>query len=200
MPNIKHVGRLKNNKRRLVVPYRTIPNDPYHCLVVFVDTLSADEHDSLMRVTESAAGQSAYELAEVMDRTFLSDGRNMLVGFYKTGKLQKIATADVEMIPNATSALGLDELNKLIADQRGVSLEDLSIKSGETKTDPAPVAEVPAESVVAPAEPAPLTDEDLARKYRSDADRLSKEAANLRRMAEDLVPTKKTTAKKTESA
>jgi hypothetical protein len=200
MPNIKHVGRLKNNKRRLVVPYRTIPNDPYHCLVVFVDTLSADEHDSLMRVTESAAGQSAYELAEVMDRTFLSDGRNMLVGFYKTGKLQKIATADVEMIPNATSALGLDELNKLIADQRGVSLEDLSIKSGETKTDPAPVAEVPAEPVVAPVEPAPLTDEDLARKYRSDADRLSKEAASLRRMAEDLVPTKKTTAKKTESA
>jgi hypothetical protein len=200
MPNIKHVGRLKNNKRRLVVPYRTIPNDPYHCLVVFVDTLSADEHDSLMRVTESAAGQSAYELAEVMDRTFLSDGRNMLVGFYKTGKLQKIATADVEMIPNATSALGLDELNKLIADQRGISLEDLSIKSGETKTDPAPVAEVPAEPVVAPVEPAPLTDEDLARKYRSDADRLSKEAANLRRMAEDLVPTKKTTAKKTESA
>jgi len=200
MPNIKHVGRLKNNKRRLVVPYRTIPNDPYHCLVVFVDTLSADEHDSLMRVTESAAGQSAYELAEVMDRTFLSDGRNMLVGFYKTGKLQKIATADVEMIPNATSALGLDELNKLIADQRGVSLEDLSIKSGETKTDTAPVAEVPAEPVVAPVEPAPLTDEDLARKYRSDADRLSKEAASLRRMAEDLVPTKKTTAKKTESA
>jgi hypothetical protein len=200
MPNIKHVGRLKNNKRRLVVPYRTIPNDPYHCLVVFVDTLSADEHDSLMRVTESSAGQSAYELAEVMDRTFLSDGRNMLVGFYKTGKLQKIATADVEMIPNATSALGLDELNKLIADQRGVSLEDLSIKSSETKTDPAPVAEVLAEPVVAPVEPAPLTDEDLARKYRSDADRLSKEAANLRRMAEELVPTKKTTAKKTESA
>jgi hypothetical protein len=200
MPNIKHVGRLKNNKRRLVVPYRTIPNDPYHCLVVFVDTLSADEHDSLMRVTESAAGQSAYELAEVMDRTFLSDGRNMLVGFYKTGKLQKIATADVEMIPNATSALGLDELNKLIADQRGVSLEDLSIKSGETKTDPAPVAEVPAEPVIAHVETAPLTDEDLARKYRSDADRLSKEAANLRRMAEELVPTKKTAVKKTESA
>jgi hypothetical protein len=200
MPNIKHVGRLKNNKRRLVVPYRTIPNDPYHCLVVFVDTLSADEHDSLIRVTESAAGQSAYELAEVMDRTFLSDGRNMLIGFYKTGKLQKIATSDVEMIPNATSAIGLDELNNLIAEQRGISLEDLSIKSGETKTDPAPVAEVPAEPVVAPVETAPLTDEDLARKYRSDADRLSKEAANLRRMAEELVPTKKTTAKKTESA
>ena len=36
-----------------------------------------------------------------------------------------------------------------------------------------------------------LTDEDLATKYRSDADRLSKEAAELRRQAEELVPTKK---------
>lgn len=203
MPNLKHVGRLKNNKRRLVVPYRTIPGDPYSCLVVFVDTLSADEHDSLMRVTESAAGQQAYELAEVMDRSFLSDGRNMLIGFYKTGKLQKIATADVEMIPNATSALGLNELNELIAKQRGIALEDLSIRPGEVKAETTPVSEpveVAAEPIVAPVEPAPLTDEDLARKYRSDADRLSKEAANLRRMAEELVPTKKTTAKKTESA
>jgi hypothetical protein len=195
MPNIKHIGRLKSNKRRLVVPYRTIPNDPYSCLVVFVDTLSSDEHDSLMRVTESAAGQSAYELAEVMDRTYLSDGRNMLLGFYKTGKLQKIATSDVEMIPNATSAVGLDELNRIIAEQRGISLEDLSIKSGtEQKTaktpDVAAVAETSAETVLS-AVNEPLTDADLARKYRSDADRLSKEAANLRRMAEELVPTKK---------
>jgi len=36
-----------------------------------------------------------------------------------------------------------------------------------------------------------LTDDDLATKYRSDADRLSKEAAELRRQAEELVPTKK---------
>jgi hypothetical protein len=40
----------------------------------------------------------------------------------------------------------------------------------------------------------PLTDADLAKKYRSDADRLSKEAAQLRRMAEELVPTKKKAA------
>ena len=180
----------------MVVPYRTIPNDPYSCLVVFVDTLSSDEHDSLMRVTESAAGQSADELAEVMDRTYLSDGRNMLLGFYKTGKLQKIATSDVEMIPNATSAVGLDELNRIIAEQRGVSLEDLSIKSGTEQKTPKALEEnvVPkttTETVLSTAVDEPLTDADLARKYRSDADRLSKEAANLRRMAEELVPTKK---------
>ena len=48
-----------------------------------------------------------------------------------------------------------------------------------------------------PTESAPLTDADLAAQYRSDADRLSKEAAALRRQAEELVPTKKKTAKKT---
>ena len=42
-----------------------------------------------------------------------------------------------------------------------------------------------------------ITDEVLAAKFRSDADRLSKEAAALRRQAEELVPTKKATNKKT---
>jgi hypothetical protein len=170
--------------------------------VVFIDTLSADEHDSLMRVVESAAGQSSYELAEIMHRSFLPDGRNMLGGFFKTGKLQKIATSDVEMVPDTRTSIALNELNQLIATQRGVALEDLALKSEESTTkesisavetsvDPVAVNE----SVVATE---PLTDEDIARKYRSDADRLSKEAANLRRMAEELAPTKKrtTTAKK----
>jgi hypothetical protein len=185
----------------VIVPYRTVPGDPLSALVVFVDTLTADEHDSLIRVVESAIGQSAYELAEVMNRSFLPDGRNMLVGFYKTGKLQKIATSDIEMVPNSTSSIGLDELNLLIAKQRGVGLEDLSIKSDTSPAvSPAVTEETVTEPTTQTAIAEPLTDADLARKYRSDADRLSKEAANLRRMAEELVPTKKTTAKKTESA
>lgn len=206
MANINHVGRLKTNKRRLVVPYRTIPNDPYSCLVIFIDTLNSDEHDSLMRLVESSSGQQSSELAEVMDRTFLSDGRKMLLGFYKTGKLQKIATADVEMVPNINSVIGLDQLNQLIAEQQGVSLDDLAISSDEAKqTSKTP--ELPTQATVDPVIDQPLTDEDIARKYRSDADRLSKEAAELRRKAEELAPTKKATTvikkptvKKTERA
>jgi len=201
MANIKHIGRLRSSKRRLAVPYRTIPGDPYSCLVVFIDTLSADEHDSLMRAIESSAGQSSYELAEIMHRSFLPDGRNMLNGFFKTGKLQKIATSDVEMVPDTRTALALDELNQLIATQRGVALEDLALKP-ENGAPVEKIAEPVVESIVADATTVisdqPLSDEDIARKYRSDADRLSKEAANLRRMAEELAPTKKptTTAKK----
>lgn len=200
MANIKHVGRLKTSKRRVIVPYRTIPGDPYHALVVFVDTLSADEHDTLIKVVESASGQQAYELAEVMNRSFLPDGRNMLTGFHKTGKLQKIATSDIEMVPNSTSSLGLDELNRIIAEQRGIALEDLPIKPGETKTEQSPAVTEPtvAEPAVTPTTPQPLSDEDLAKQLRSQADAMFKEAQRLRKEAEELAPAKKrtTTVKK----
>jgi hypothetical protein len=204
MANIKHVGRLKGNKRKVIVPYRTIPGDAYSCLVVFTDSLSSDEHDSLIRVVESSAGQEAYELAEAMSRAYLPDGRNMLIGFHKTGRLHKLATADVEMVPNINSIVGLDELNQLIADHRGVSIEDLAILSNTTQVETAaevrevtPLATANVESQITDAVTLPLSDEDLARKYRGDADRLSKEAANLRRMAEELVPTKKKTTRLT---
>jgi hypothetical protein len=58
-----------------------------------------------------------------------------------------------------------------------------------------------APSVAPVADDGVITDESLAAKFRSDADRLSKEAAALRRQAEELVPTvKKTTAKKTKAS
>lgn len=209
MANIKHVGRLKTSKRRVIVPYRTIPGDPYSALVVFVDTLSADEHDSLIKAVESASGQQAYELAEVMNRSFLPDGRNMLLGFHKTGKLQKISTKDIEMVPNSTSSIGLDELNRIIAEQRGIALEDLSIKPGEEKAKQDATVNEVAESAVAepvqetqavsePVAPQPLSDEDIAKQLRSQADAMFKEAQRLRKEAEELSPTKKrtTTAKK----
>jgi hypothetical protein len=206
MNNLKHVGRLKNNKKRVIVAYRTLPGDPYNCLVVFTEALGADEHDTLIKLVESASGQQANELADAMYRTYLPDGRNMLVGFHQTGRLQKIATKDVEMTPNTNVTLSLDELNNIIAQQRGVSLEDLSQASlsQQTKTqDQGPLPPIVQNDYVDDAvtlSEEPLSDEDLATKYRSDADRLYKEAKRLRELAEELVPTKKKiTAKKNES-
>lgn len=208
MNNLKHVGRLKNNKRRVIVAYRTLPDDPYNCLVVFSEALSSDEHDTLMKLVESASGQQANELADAMFRSYLPDGRNMLIGFHQTGRLQKIETKDVEMTPHVTVAISLDELNTIIAQQRGVSLEDLAKAnlgqpSNSVKEAPAPAQPVVesnfVEDVTSVAEN-PLSDEDLATKYRSDADRLYKEAKRLRELAEELAPTKKKTAKSSESA
>jgi hypothetical protein len=115
----------------------------------------------------------------------------MLAALHTQGRLVKIPTSNVEMQPTPQVSILLSELNQIIAEQRGVAVDDLSLKDGnidkkeETKT--APVAK----EVAPTASTEVLTDEALAKKYRSDADRLSKEAAELRRQAESLVPTKK---------
>ena len=192
MANLKHVGRLKNNKRRLVVAYRTLPGDPYSALVVFTDALPSDDHDSLIKLVESSVGQESYELAEAMDRTYLPDGRRMLVGFHQTGRLFKIPTKDVEMTPNTNAVISLDEFNNLIAQQQGVGLEDLAAKPSE-RAQKQPVAE-PATTpnvTVAPVVEENLSKEDLARKMRGQADAMYKEAKRLRELAEELHPTKK---------
>ena len=141
-----------------------------------------------------------------MARTQLSDGANMLARFHSTGKLQLTKMSDVEMTPNTATQIGLDELNKIIADQKGVTIADLALKDpnepapGTTITEAGSVSEMPKPAnpdVVAEAKAAKLeapvdgviTDEQLAAKYRSDADRLYKEAKALRAQAEELVPT-----------
>lgn len=191
----KHVGRLKNNKRKVIIAYRTIPGDPYSCLAVLTESLPSDEHDSLVKLVESPAGQEAYELAEAMARSYLPDGRNMLSGFHTTGKLQKLRTADVEMTPNNNTVIGLDQLNEVIAQQRGVSLEDLSVKpsSGQPQPKPEPAKAVVesqiTDAVTTPQKP--ITPEELAAQMRSQADAMFKEAKRLREQAEELAPTKK---------
>ena len=205
---LKHVGRITANKRKVIVAYRVVPGDPDHCLVVQTENLSADEHDTLIKSVESAAGQEAYEFAECMARTYLPDGRNMLAGFSHTGKLNKVETSQVEMTPNGNTVIALNELNKTIADQQGVTVADLALKGpdGETvqptanTTEPAvdPVATYTTETT--PATDGVLDDTALAAQYRSQADALFKEAKALREQAEQLVPTKKKTTKKTETS
>lgn len=218
MAEIKHVGRLKKNQRKIIVAYRVIPgeNPPVNSLVIDTATLSDADHDVLIKTVESNSAQTAFEFAEVMARTQLSDGANMLARFHSTGKLQTIPMNEVEMTPNTATAIGLDELNKIIADQKGVTISDLALKdpnetpAGTTITEAGSISEMPKPTnpdVVAEAKAANLqaptngvlTDADLAAKYRSDADRLYKEAKALRAQAEELVPTtkKKTSAKTT---
>ena len=198
---IKHIGRLKSNKRKVAVAYRTIPGDAHSALVVSTENLTDADHDVLMQMVESPAGQSANELAEAMARTRLSDGSVMLARFHNQGKLTKVPTSEVIMTPDNNTTLQLDELNKIIAEQKGVSIEDLAIKDDTQQVATAqavPTGDATApsnEPVAASTDNAVLSDEDLAKSYRSQADRLSKEAAQLRRQAEELVPTKKKTVK-----
>ena len=196
MAEIKHVGRLTTNNRKLVVAYRTIPGDPENCLVIHTESLDAADHDTLINMVESNAGQTANELSEVMARTQLTDGSNMLARFHQTGKLVKVATKIVELLPTRTTAVNLAELNQILADQKGVTIEELAMPT-PSGTE-APVTNVTEDAIV-PAGEAPLDDEALAAQYRSQADSMFKEAKRLREQAEELAPTKKK-AKMTESA
>lgn len=204
---LKHVGRIKSNKRKVIVAYRVVPGEPDQCLIVQTENLNADEHDSLIRTVESAAGQDAVEFGEAMARAYLPDGRNMLAGFHTTGKIRKVPTNMVEMTPTGNDSISLDELNNLIAEQQGVTVADLAIRGpdGETvqaDTESVDPASVYAENNTPATEESSevLTNEQLAAQYRSQADTLFKEAKALREKAEELVPTKRKTTKKTESA
>jgi hypothetical protein len=195
---MKHVGKMKNNGARIVIAYRTIPGDPTSALVVGTNQLQDSYHDSLMSLVESDTGQQADELADVMAVRRFPDGSNMLQFVHANGMLQKVPTAGVIVTPDNKTSIPLDELNNVIAEQKGVTLEQLAIKDGSNSTVPTIGEKASAKS---------STDEvvietsksevDLSpTEMRSRADALYKEAAKLRKTADELDPPKSKKATK----
>jgi hypothetical protein len=191
----KHVGRIKTNQRKVIVAYRTVPGEPENCIVVTTENLMAEEHDALMKLVESDGGQNEDVFANAMARARLPDGRIILAGFHVTGKMQKVPTDLVEMTPDRSTVINLTDLNKMIADQRGVSVEDLADIDAGNQTQVSQMATVSDMPIVEDAVPstdgAVIDDAALAAQYRSQADTMFKEAKRLREQAEELVPTKK---------
>ena len=195
---LKHVGRIIATGKRCVVAYRTLPGDAYNCVIVPTENLPDSYHDAVINLVESNAGQSAYEFAEAMARSTLPDGSTMLAALHTQGRLVKIATDKIEMTPTPGVTVVLSELNQIIAEQRGIPVDGLSIKSSDSSgarpDAPAQKATTP-EPATATEEIKPVmgdTPEEQAKFYRSQADKLAKEAAAMRRKAEELAPTKKT--------
>ena len=188
---LKHVGRIKKNKKKCIVAYRLVPGTTDEAIIVPTETLMAEEHDTLMKLVESNAGQTAYEFAEAMARTQLPDGRVMLAGFHTTGRMLKVKTSDIEMTPDTKTTIGLDELNATIAQQRGVTVADLALSDPNASNEPKAVTESvnPVDlynQTSASNEDTVLTDEMLAAQYRSQADSLFKEAKKLREQAKEI--------------
>lgn len=201
MADLKHIGRIVNNGRKCIVVFRTLPGDAFSALVIMTESLSESYHDSLINLVESNAAQSNNELSEVLARAVFSDGSTMLPSLHVKGLLTKVPTSQIEMTPNSSASILLSELNQIIAEQKGVSVQDLAIQPDAPNPN-TEVKEIATAKDISPkagntdpvVDQKVLSDADLAKKYRSDADRLSKEAAQLRRLAEDLVPTKKKVA------
>lgn len=187
---MKHVGKMKNNGAKVVIAYRTIPGDAYSALVVGTNALMDSYHDSLMSLVESDAGQQADELADIMAVRRFPDGSNMLQWVHANGHLKKVPTNGVLITPDNKTQVPLDELNSIIAQQKGVRLEDLAIKDGSNSTistmpsktaekkDEVQTEEVKSDFNLTPAE------------MRSRADALYKEAAKLRKQADEIDPPK----------
>jgi hypothetical protein len=205
MADLKHVGRIKLTGKKCIVVFRTLPGDAFNSLVVLTESLPESYHDAIISLVDSSAAQSNSELSEVLARALFPDGSTMLPSLHTKGLLIKVPTDKIEMTPNASVVVSLSELNQLIAEQRGVSVQDLM--SGTEVKEMANVKDLNEDpklavddlgkttsSSVDQTTTQTMSDTDLAKKYRSDADRLSKEAAQLRRLAEDLVPTKKKVA------
>jgi hypothetical protein len=196
---LKHIGRLKKSKRKVVVAYRTLPGDSSSCVCVSTENLEAADHDSLIKLVESNAGQNSYEFAQVMARGTLSDGSNMLARFHTTGKMIKVKTNEVEMTPDTNNSIPLDELNKIIAEQKGVTIDDLALTADNqepTQSKKTNSKSIDIQDNLPTTDNEALTDKALAANYRSQADTMFKEAKRLREEAEKLHPTKKKTVKK----
>lgn len=181
MAELKHVGKMKGNGEKVVVAYRTIPGDSHSAVVISTAKLKPEDHDALMKVVEGNPGQSAFELYEVLTRSVTPDGQNMLVKFHTNGNMQKVPTDSVTMTPTTNDSIQLDDLNKIIAEQKGVSIDDLAVKPDTATTTATAQTARNTEA---------LSDDQLAAQMRSQADRFYKEAARLRKEAEALSPKK----------
>lgn len=209
--SLKHVGRIISTGKKVLVAFRTLPGDAYSCLVIPTESLSDDQHNAIINLVESPAAQEAYEFAEALDRTQFPDGSRMLPNLHGNGRLVKISTSQVEMLPVPGVSILLSELNQMIAEQRGIAVDSLhvapsSMDKARANTEVKEVAtaqELPAEVAdVAKTTSASVnesvetvakfdTPEAEAKFYRSQADKLAKQAAEMRRKAEELAPTKK---------
>lgn len=202
MTNIKHVGRLKSNNAKVLVVFRTLPGDPYHALVLGTAGLSDTYHNAIISVVDSNQAQDVNELGDILCIRHFPDGRLMLSAMHEDGKLVKVSTTDVVMTPNTTNTIPLDQLNLLIAEQKGLALDELAQEIGATVPKDDAAKNKPVENKVVEAAPVVSMEPVTASDLRSKADAMYKEAAKLRKQADELDPPKKkaTKAKETSNA
>jgi hypothetical protein len=208
---LKHIGR--HGDRKVAILFREVPGEDHMCLVVYPDTLPTHIHNSIMITLESAPGQAAPNLADVLSRNLLPDGRAQLVALHQEGMIKKVPSNQVIVTPTATSSVKLDEMNQIIREmETGESahkrLQELDASTGFV--DPAQKRKAEAEykrsqertqqqppmqpPVTAPANGV-LDDKALAANMLSQAQRMEleghnliKEAARMKKDAQRMFP------------
>lgn len=201
MKTLKHIGRLKGTGTKVLVVFRVLPGETHQALVISANALHDSYHDALMKLVESDQAQDAYEFGEIMFTRHFPDGRPMLTALQQDGALVKVPTDSVIMTPTINDSIQLDQLNLLIAEQKNCAVDELpnfvsGAKGSKSEVKEVATAEDITEIPATPTSNEPLSDKDIARSYRSQADALYKEAAKLRKQADDLDPPQKKAATK----
>ena len=205
---LKHIGRMKNTGVKILTIFRTLPGESNMALVLPVANLTDSYHDSIMTVVETDQAQETFEFGEIMFTRTFPDGRPMLQALQADNRLQKVPTDSVIMAPTTNDNVRLDQLNVLIAEQRNCTVDDLYtfVSGAPKKSNGTVVEEIVEVKDLSPTEPlkasdnAVLSDRDIAKSYRSQADAMYKEAAKLRKEADELDPPQKKVTKVKESA
>jgi hypothetical protein len=181
------------------------------CLVIYPETLPTHIHNTIMSILESAPGQQSPNLADVLHRNLLPDGRVILQALHNEGMLKKINTNQVIVTPTANSNVKLDELNKIVREMESGAdalkrMQELDASAGivdpvtKRKAEKAfkegriADAEAMVAPLVAPASGA-LDDKALAanmlaqaKKMEIDAKGLVAEAARMKKEAQKMFP------------
>tara|TARA_Y100000034_G_scaffold80132_1_gene96162 strand:+ start:94 stop:633 length:540 start_codon:yes stop_codon:yes gene_type:complete len=129
--HFKHIGELADeSKAKVVIVYRTVPDEPNNCLVVGTKFLPDLYHNALMRAVESDGGQDAKELGEFLGRQTFPDGTNMLAILHNDNYIKKFATKEIIVTfgNTADGKIALNKLNEQLARDQGVKVSDLAVK------------------------------------------------------------------------
>jgi hypothetical protein len=206
---LKHIGR--HGDRKVAIIFRELPGEDHMCLVIYPETLPTHIHNTIMSILESAPGQQSPNLADVLHRNLLPDGRVILQALHNEGMLKKIQTNQVIVTPTAQSNVKLDELNRIVKEMESGDaalkrMRELDANAGFV--DPAVKrkaekafkegriadAEAMVAPLVAPASGA-LDDQSLAanmlaqaKKMEIDAKGLVAEAARMKKEAQKMFP------------
>ena len=183
---MKHIGKMQNNGAKVAVVYRTLPGDSGSALVVGTGNLPESWHDSLMNLIQDTSGQAANELADILAVRRFPDGNVMLNSLHAGGHLKKVPTSGVLMTPTPTHKVLLSELNQIIAEQKGVTIDSLAITDGVSKNPKAQSVTTIKTDEVADESTEGLNPAQL----RSKADALFKQAQALRKQADSIDPPK----------
>jgi len=190
---LKHIGR--HGDRKVAILFREVPGEDHMCLVVYPETLPTHIHNSIMGTLESLPGQAAPNLADVLGRNLLPDGRPQLEALHREGMIKKIPANQVIVTPTAQSSVKLDEMNQIIREMEtgGAAMKRLQELDNSTGfVDPAQKRKAEAEfkrSRERQAEPAvqplvssandALDDKTLATNMLAQAKRMELEARGM---------------------